>query len=144
LAEGIAEGVAEVDGVSVLVKSCETVTKEDFLESDGIIAGSPVYFGTMAAPLKDVFDKFVGTRQKMGNKVGATFTTSNDPSGGKETTMFSIIQAMLIYGMVIAGDPLEATGHYGVSCQGSPDEATLDKARLHGKRVAELVLKIHR
>ena len=31
--------------------------------SHGIIAGSPVYFGLMAAELKNVFDKFVGVRR---------------------------------------------------------------------------------
>jgi len=81
-----------------------------------------LYFGTMAAELKAVFDKFVSVRKKMENKVGAAFATSADASGGKETTIMSIIQAMLIYGMVIAGDPLDATGHYGASCVGAPDE----------------------
>jgi NAD(P)H dehydrogenase (quinone) len=106
LAEEIARGVKEVRGVSCIVKPASEIKKEDFLSSDGIIAGSPVYFGTMAAELKAVFDKLVGIRKKMGDKVGAAFATSGDPTGGKETTIISIIQALMIYGMIIVGDPL--------------------------------------
>ncbi len=142
LAEEIARGVEETGEVKALLKSAAEVTKDDFLACEGIIAGSPVYFGTMAAELKAVFDKFVSVRKKMENKVGAAFATSADASGGKETTIMSIIQAMLIYGMVIAGDPLDATGHYGTSCVGAPDEKALSNASKLGKRVAMLVKKL--
>lgn len=142
LAEEIARGVVEIEGVQAVVRSTTDVSKEDFIEADGIIAGSPVYFGSMAAPLKDVLDKFVGVRKKMENKVGAAFATSADPSGGKETTMISIIQALLIYGMIVVGDPLDATGHYGVSCLGAPDAAAAENGRKLGKRVAALVKKL--
>lgn len=142
LAEEIAKGVRQVEEVACVTKQCRDVTAEDLLTSDGIIAGSPVYFGTMAAELKEMFDKFVGIRNKMGDKIGAAFATSGDLSGGKETTLLSIIQAMLIYGMIIVGDPLRATGHYGVSCAGAPDETTAKNAAKLGRRVAELVKKV--
>ena len=142
LAEAIVKGVESVPGASALLKSTAEVAKEDFLNSSGIIAGSPVYFGLMAAELKRVFDDFVSTRKKMENKVGAAFATSGDPSGGKETTLMSIIQCLLIYGMVIAGDPMEATGHYGVSCVGAPDDKALANGEKLGRRVAELSGKL--
>ena len=142
LAEEVAKGVREVKDVKCVVKPVNEVTKDDFLQSDGIIAGSPVYFGTMAAELKAVFDKFVGMRSQMGDKIGAAFATSGDPSGGKETTIISIIQALLIYGMIVVGDPLDATGHYGVSCTGAPDRPTALNAQKLGKRVALLIKKM--
>lgn len=142
LAEVIARGVEEIEGVNALLRNCDEVTKEDFLASDGIIAGSPVYFGVMAAELKRVFDEFIGTRKRMEDKVGAAFATSGDATGGKETTIMSIIQALLIYGMIIVGDPMSATGHYGVACVGSPDEKTCENGIKLGKRVAELVKKL--
>lgn len=144
LAKEITQGVQKVKGVNCVMKSTAEVTREDFLKSDGIIAGSPVYFGTMAYPLKEIFDKFVNIRDEMENKIGAAFATSGDPSGGKETTIISIIQAMLIYGMIIVGDPMDATGHYGVSCMGAPDKGTSENAMKMGKRVAELVTKLKR
>ncbi len=142
LAEEIASGVREVKDVRCVLKPVSVVTREDFLTSNGIIAGSPVYFGTMAAELKEVFDRFVDIRNQMENKIGAAFATAGDPSGGKETTIISIIQAMLIYGMIVMGDPLDATGHYGISCCGTPDKKTGMNAAKLGKRVALLVKKL--
>ena len=143
LARAVSEGVESVQGVHCLFRSTEEVEREDFAESHGIIAGSPVYFGVMAAELKKVFDDFVGVRRKTENKVGAAFATGGDASGGKETTMMSIIQAMLIYGMIIVGDPMSATGHYGVACLGAPDAGTRENGFKLGARVAELVKKLH-
>jgi NAD(P)H dehydrogenase (quinone) len=144
LAQFIAEGVETVSGVSAMLKTTKEVTKDDFVSAAGVIAGSPVYFGGMAADLKRVFDEFVGVRKKMENKVGAAFTTSGDPTGGKETTMMSIIHCLFIYGMIVVGDPMAATGHYGVACVGAPDEKTAENGRLLGKRVAELCKRINR
>jgi len=143
LAGHVAEGVDSVDGAKAVVKSTAEVTKEDFLNSAGVIAGSPVYFGVMAADLKRVFDEFVGLRKKMENKVGAAFSTGGAQGGGQETTMFSIIQCLLIYGMIVVGDPMAATGHYGATSLGAPHEDAADTARKLGRRVAELCKKLN-
>ena len=137
LAEIVAGGV-ESTGVKAVLKSTQEVTKDDFLNSNGVVAGSPVYFGVMAADLKRIFDEFVGTRKKMEDKVGAAFATGGHHSGGKETTIFSILQCMLIYGMIVVGDPMSATGHYGVACLGAPDQQAKDDGFKVGVRVAEL------
>jgi len=142
LAEKITEGVNEVEGVEALMKHTDDVIKDDFLSSEGVIAGSPVYFGVMSAQLKKIFDEFIGTRKQMEGKVGAAFATSMDPTGGKETTMMSIIQSLLIYGMVIAGDPMSASGHYGVACVGAPDEKIGENGVKLGRRVAEIAKKL--
>jgi NAD(P)H dehydrogenase (quinone) len=96
----------------------------------------------MAAQLKQILDDFVGVRKKMENKVGAGFSTSGDASGGKETTMMSIIQALLIYGLIMVGDPMSATGHYGTACVGAPDTDALENGRKLGRRVVELVKRL--
>jgi NAD(P)H dehydrogenase (quinone) len=142
LADRIAEGVESVSGVKALLKSTQEVKKEDFADSAGVIAGSPVYFGAMAWDLKRVFDEYVVIRKKMENKVGAAFATSGDPSGGKETTIISIVQCLLIYGMIVVGDPMDATGHYGVACVGAPDEKISENGRKLGRRVADLCKKL--
>ncbi|MBT4496513.1 MAG: flavodoxin family protein [Gemmatimonadetes bacterium] len=139
LAQAIAGGVEEVGDVECVLKSVDDVDQGDFVAADGIIAGSPVYFGGMSAELKSVFDDFVSVRNQMEDKVGAAFATSGDLSGGKETTMMSILQAMLIYGMIVVGDPLDATGHYGTSCVDAPDQKAARNGAKLGRRVAELV-----
>ena len=141
LAKSIAGGV-EAGGAEAVIKTTADVTKDDFLNAAGVIAGSPVYFGVMAAELKKIFDEFVSTRRKMENKVGAAFATGGHHTGGKETTMISIIQCMLIYGMIIAGDPMDASGHYGVGCVGAPDDSATGDGFKLGKRVAELCAKL--
>ncbi len=142
LAQEVAKGVKSVKNAECIIKSTSDIKKVDFLTADAIIAGSPVYFGTMASELKQVFDRYVGLRKKMENKVGAAFSTSGDEFGGNESTIISIIQAMLIYGMIIVGDPLDATGHYGISCVGAPNKKTSENAKKLGKRVAKLVKKL--
>ncbi len=141
LAEEVAKGI-ESAGVKAVLKNTEEVTKDDFRASAGIIAGSPVYFGVMAAELKKVFDDFVSVRKKMEDKVGAAFATGGHHTGGKETTIFSIIQCMLIYGMIIVGDPMSASGHYGVACLGAPDKQAADDGFKLGARVAGLCKKL--
>jgi NAD(P)H dehydrogenase (quinone) len=141
-AEIVAEGVKSISGMDAVIKSTQEVTKDDFVNAAGIIAGSPVYFGVMAADLKRVFDEFVGVRKQMENKVGAAFATSGFWAGGNETTIMSIIQCLLIYGMIIVGDPMSATGHYGAVSVAAPDEKSADTARKLGARVADLCKKI--
>lgn len=134
LAKAIAEGVRE-GGANPTVKSTEEVDVNTFPDFDGIIAGSPVYFGSMAAELKKVFDEAIVVRNKLANKVGAAFTTSGHRTGGKETTIMSILHAMLICGMVVVGDPLETGGHYGAA---GSDDIGLNEGRALGKKVAEI------
>ncbi len=141
LAKNIVKGI-EAGGAEAVLRTTDDVTKDDFLDAAGVIAGSPVYFGVMAAELKRIFDEFVSTRRKMENKIGAAFATGGHHTGGKETTMMSIIQCMLIYGMIIAGDPMDASGHYGVGCVGAPDDTAAGDGFKLGKRVAELCAKL--
>ncbi|MGB6065850.1 MAG: NAD(P)H-dependent oxidoreductase [Desulfomonilaceae bacterium] len=142
LAQYVAEGVQSVSGVDVVVKTTQEVTKEDFVNAAGIIAGSPVYFGVMAADLKRVFEEFVGVRKQMENKVAAAFVSSGFWAGGNETALISILQCFLIYGMIAVGDPMSATGHYGAACLAAPDDKAADTARKLGARVAELCKKL--
>ena len=141
LAEEIAKGVSSA-GVEAVLRSTNDVSKDDFRNCSGIIAGSPVYFGVMAAQLKKVFDEFVSLRREMEDKVGAAFATGNHHTGGKETTIFSILQCMMIYGMIIVGDPMDASGHYGVACCKEPDDSAGQDGFKLGKRVAELCAKL--
>ncbi len=140
----VKEGVESISGCTAVFKRASEVEEDDFKSADGIIAGSPTYFGNMSAELKDMFDRLVFLRRAGGmeGKIGAAFTTSGHPSGGKETTIMAILQAFLIYGMIVAGDPISAGGHYGVACQGSPSPKDIEDAKALGRRVAELAKKL--
>jgi NAD(P)H dehydrogenase (quinone) len=44
--------------------------------------------------------------------------------------------------MIIVGDPLSASGHYGVGCVGAPDDTASEDGLKLGVRVAELCKKL--
>ncbi|MCM8778169.1 MAG: NAD(P)H-dependent oxidoreductase, partial [Candidatus Omnitrophica bacterium] len=132
---------AEEEGVDVKVKEVEKAGLEDMLDADGIIIGSPTYYGTMAAPIKEFLDKSVAIHSKLDGKVGAAFSSSANIGGGNETTIIDILNALLIHGMVIQGDP--SGGHYGVVSIGAPDSRVERECKRLGKRIAKLVKKLH-
>jgi NAD(P)H dehydrogenase (quinone) len=141
MANAIGSGVERKGGIA-LVKRAADVTVEDMVEADGLIFGSPVYFGTPTAELKDLIDRSVGARRKLRDKVGAAFTTSGHITGGKETTMLAILQAFLIHEMVVVGDPIETGGHYGAACKGTPSEGDEEDGALLGERVCKIADKL--
>ncbi len=141
MAEEVAAG-ARLSGVEVELKKADESKPEDLLDADGIILGSPNHFGTMSEKMKAFINDSVKVRKKMENKVGAAFSSSGTIGGGGETTVFSLIQAMMIHSMIIVGDPLDATGHYGAVGIGAPDDNTADICRKLGKRVGDLVKRL--
>ena len=76
----------------------------------------------------------------MEGKVGAAFSTSAYETGGKEMTIISIICALLVFGMIIVGDPMKATGHFGVGSVGLPNLEEEEYAFKLGARVAKNTL----
>ena len=141
MAEAIGAG-ARSSGIKVSVKKVGEVVLDDLLSASGIIIGSPTYYGQMASEIKLLFDGSSAVRGQLENKVGAAFTSSGSHEGGNQTTLLSIIQAMLIHAMIVVGDPIEAGGHYGVVAVGEPDGKVLEACRLLGLRVGNLVKKL--
>lgn len=141
MANYIAEGARETNA-EVEVEKVDDVKLSDLEAASGIILGSPTHFGTMSDKMKSFVNESVRIRGRLENKIGAAFSSSRTLYGGGETTVFSLIQAMLIHGMMVVGDPLEATGHYGAIAASSPDERAQDTCKKLGKRVGELAKKL--
>ncbi len=140
MAELVADGAEEAGGDVTLQEVVET-SADDLLDYDAIIAGTPTYYGLMSAPLKELLDQSVRHHKELTGKVGGAFTSSANIGGGNETTILSILQAMLIHGMVIQGT---ATGdHYGPVAINEPDERASDQCRDLGRRVTDLARKLH-
>jgi len=137
----IAEGVREADGVECVVKRVEDATLEDLIQAHGIIVGSPTYYGCMSGKLKEFFDKSVEIHGKLKGKVGAAFTSSGGTATGAETTLLSILEAMLIHGMIVQGNPHDK--HYGIAVVEAPGKKEERLCRMFGRRTAELIRKIH-
>jgi NAD(P)H dehydrogenase (quinone) len=139
MAEIIAEGMNKA-GLPTECKSVDKVRPEDLLEYDAIIIGSPTYYGQMAGPIKKLFDDIVSWHGQLDGKVGAAFSSSANVGGGNETTIMGIIEAMLISGMVVQGDP--QGDHYGPVSIGKPDKRVQEQCRRRGQRIAELTKKL--
>jgi NAD(P)H dehydrogenase (quinone) len=140
MAMEVATGAREAGGVEVVVRRIEQVSPDDLLGFDGIAIGSPVYYGTMAAEVKELIDKSVKHHGKLAGKVGGAFASSGGPGGGNETTVLDIVKALLIHGMIVQGD--HAGDHYGPIAVGAPDARSVGECRRFGKRMVELVQRL--
>jgi len=140
MAFAVAEGAKQVEGIEVVVKRVEKASLEDLLAADGIIMGSPTYYGQMSAKLKALIDESVKIHGKLEGKVGAAFTSSGGTATGAETTLLSILGAMLIHGMIVQGRP--DNKHYGAAAVETPEKEELKICRELGKRTAILVKKL--
>ena len=136
MAEAVVEGVRSVESVEGVLKPVGHVSNDDWLAADGIVVGSPTYFGQMAAKVKQMFDITERVYGQLEGKVGAAFTTSGGAGCGHELTNMSIITAMLVSGMVIQGTTKGP--HFGPFAVGKPSEKDLQMARDLGVRVAVL------
>lgn len=139
MAEIIAKAMND-SGLTTECKSTEAVRADDLPGYDAIVLGSPCYYGQMAASLKQLIDELVGRHGQLNGKVGAAFGSSANVGGGSETTILGIIEAMLIAGMVVQGDPQGA--HYGPLSIGRPDQKTKQQCERRGQRVAELTKRL--
>jgi len=139
MAYSVAEGVRE-EGVEHQIKKVQEASVDDLLDVDGIVIGSPTYFGTMAAEIKSFLDKSVVHFKRLAGKVGGAFASSALLGGGNETTVLALLQALLIHGMIIEGTT--EGPHYGPVALGSPDQGNLEECKQLGRRVARLVKKL--
>ena len=142
MAEAVAAAAKKVSGVEVDLRPVAEVKPDDLLAVDGIIMGSPVYYGGMAAELKTLIDESVKHHGKLTGKVGGAFASSGAIGGGTETTVIDILKAMLIHGMIVQGDAQGA--HYGAVAFGEPDERARRECEKLGRRVAELAARLAR
>lgn len=139
MAEEVTKGVEE-EGVEAELKEATITTPEDLLKADGIIMGSPTYYGTMAAPLKELLDKSVKYHGQLSGKVGGAFASAGGLGGGSETTVLNILQTLLVHGMIVQGNRNGC--HYGPVSVEAPDQVAARYCRELGQRVAQLVKRL--
>ena len=139
MAQFVLEGVKK-EKIEVEIKKVEDTKIEDLLEWDGIIVGSPVYYGIVAASIKDLFDQSVKYHGRLEGKVGGAFASSANIGGGNETTVLSILQMMLIHGMIVKGT--SEGDHYGPVSIEEPDKRVESQCKALGERVAKLVKRL--
>ncbi|MGZ4949024.1 MAG: flavodoxin family protein, partial [Halobacteriota archaeon] len=142
MAETIA-GAAREDGAEVRLRAVADASNDDLVWADGILVGSPVYFGLPAGELVKFIDDSVSVRGQLENTVGAAFVSSGHRAGGRETTIMALLKALLVHGMVVCGDPITCGGHFGAVATGTPDDQALQECRGLAKKVVTLARKLH-
>jgi NAD(P)H dehydrogenase (quinone) len=151
--------VAEATETDVPASGPPYANNEDLLECAGMLIGSPTRFGNMAAPLKYFLD---GTGSEwlggaLSGKPAGVFTSTSSLHGGQESTLLSMALPLLHHGMLLVGLPFTEADLATTTTGGTPygashvtfnrDNDKLSKeeenlARAHGKRVAEIALKL--
>ena len=139
MAEIMAKSMNEAD-LPTDCKSVSDINTEDLFSYDTIVIGSPTYYGQMAGPVKSLIDDLVSRHGQLDGKIGAAFSSAANIGGGNETTIIGIIEAMLISGMVVQGDP--QGDHYGPVSIGKPDKRVEKQCIRRGQRIAQLTKKI--
>ena len=136
MAEAIAEGVKDVEGVEVELRRVpETLPQEvlekmgaveaqkafahvpiatvdDLAAADAIIFGTPTRFGNMVGQMRQFLDATgqLWMHGTLVGKVGSVFASSATQHGGQESTILSFHTTLLHQGMVIAGLPYAFQG----------------------------------
>ena len=141
MARHIADGVRQGGVADVEVRDVERTKVDDLLAPDGIIMGSPTYYGGMASELKRLLDESVSIHGRLDGKVGGAFASAANIGGGNETTILQIVQAFLVHGMVTQGIP--KGDHYGPVAINKPDARAIKQCLRLGDTVAKLVMKLH-
>ena len=138
MAETIADEIKN-NKIDVSLKDISEIKAKELLEYDGIIVGSPTYYGTLSAQIKELFDASVAFHGQLDGKLGAAFSSAANIAGGNETTILSILEAMLIHGMIIQGD--FKGDHYGPVAIGNVDQRSEDNCRRSAQRFCKLLKK---
>jgi len=111
VAEAIAQGVKNVSGTLVAVKSVEEVSVEEVIEADGYAFGSPSHFGIMSGRVLTFLTNLYSSREKIAGKPVAVFTTG---AGGQVSVLENINRVIgnfnpqfIMPGLAVGGKPKE-------------------------------------
>lgn len=145
MANIIARGIEEIDGMQARVRTVPNVTPtttqtdpdipengplyastDDLTECNGLILGCPTHFGNMPAAMKYFID---GTSAlwmggKLAGKPAAVFSASTSMHGGQESTLLTMMLPLLHHGMLIVGLPYTETELFQTKTGGTPYGAT--------------------
>jgi len=145
MANIIARGVEEIDGVQARIRTVPNVsptteqtepeipengplyaTVDDLTECDALILGCPTHFGNMPAAMKHFIDSTSALWMggKLAGKPAAVFSASTSLHGGQESTLLTMMLPLLHHGMLIVGLPYTETELFETKTGGSPYGAT--------------------
>lgn len=117
-------------------------------QADGILVGSPTYFGQVTAQLKIFMDRSVLLRRNnmaLKNKIGAALSVGGVRTGGQFMTNMLILNWMLIHDMIVVSCEGVLGTHLGASSvafkkdDAKNDELGVESAKKTANRLAEVM-----
>ncbi len=141
LARQVARGVDSVPGASARLRTVPPVAAvteraappvpesgapyaelADLESCAGLVLGSPVRFGNMAAPLKAFLEttSALWLSGGLSGKPAGVFTSGQTPHGGQESTLLTMMVPLLHHGMLLVGVPFTETAMQKTRGGGTP------------------------
>lgn len=115
-------------------------------EADGVVMGSPVYFGDMTGLAKTFIDRLRPLRNvhAFKFKVCGALSCGGFRNGGQETTIHSLYDFFLIQGGIVVADD-RPTAHFGATGVGdtSQDDIALETCDYLARRMVDVLKKIN-
>ncbi len=140
MADYVCEGV-ESAGVEAVLKTVDEASVDELPQVQGVILGSPVYYGLPTGKIKSWIDDSVKYHGKLSHLVGGAFSSAGGTHTGAESTILALLEALLVHGMIVQGT--SSGPHYGAASVGAPGDKEAEHCRKLGVRVAELVKNLN-
>ena len=140
MAHAVAEGIKET-GVEPVVRKVDEANVDELLQAQGLILGSPVYYGLPTAKIKAFIDESIKLHGKLEGLVGGAFCSAGGTHTGSETTIMALLEALMVHGMIVQGT--SSKNHYGAASVGAPDDNDVEVCHRMGERLAKLVKKLN-
>jgi multimeric flavodoxin WrbA len=128
MAEAVAAGAASIKNTKVVLKKAKDATIEDLISCDGIIIGSPEYFGYMAGMIKDFFDRTYEAAKGKTKIVKKPYTVFVSAGNDGRNARDQIERICLGYSFKKVYEPL--------ILRGLPEKEGLKKCREIGQTIA--------
>src|SRR4030042_6282170 len=140
MAHAVSEGVKSA-GVEATLRKVDEASVDELPLYQGLLLGSPVYYGLPSSKIKEFLDVSVKHHGKLEGMVGGAFASSGGTHTGAETTIISLLEALMVHGMVVQGT--SSTNHYGAASVGAPDDKAAEAGRRVGERLGKLAKKLN-
>lgn len=148
MATAVAHGVEASGLASLRLKTIDHATRDDLVDADGLILGSPNWSG-ITGSFKQWLDDQGDLWEELllAGKPGAAFTTGTGRHSGLEVTLRQLIHWMMACGIVIVGLPwserMRVSGsYYGATAAGSVTDDDLAQAHELGARMASFAARL--
>ncbi|ACD23146.1 MULTISPECIES: flavodoxin family protein [unclassified Clostridium] len=138
MANIIASGMKLEKDIEVGLFDIDNINYDFLNESKAVIFGTPTYYANTCWQIKKWFDE--SSNCNLSGKIGAVFATANYAQGGADTAILTIINHLMVKGMLVysGGSSLgQPYIHLGAVALKENFEKSKDMFKIFGTRIAQ-------